>query len=313
VDVITVTYRSARHVGGCIGSVLRSPLVESVVVVDNASGDGSPIAARDAGARVVVANDENVGFARAVNQGLEHTTASRVLLLNPDARLEPAALGRLEALFTADPRVAIVAPLLRDERGRLRAGAGRAATVARRVGLCVPLVGRAPAFRPEYGLPSCEDPPRAVAEAGYVFGAAMLVDRRFLEEAGGFDERFFLFAEDEDLCRRARLAGRRVLIDGGAVADHVGGASSPDEAAMEGQRLFSTWRLFDKWEGRRAAEAYHLGVLWAFQMRAAAASLSPPTRRTIEGTARLFDEAVQSGADPLKRPTSARGRAEDGR
>jgi len=292
-----VTYRSARHVSGCVGSVLRSPLVESVVVVDNASGDGSPNAARDAGARIVVANDENVGFARAVNQGLEHATASRVLLLNPDARLEPAALGRLEALLAADPRVAIVAPLLRDERGRLRAGAGRAATVARRVGLCVPLLGRAPAFRPEYGLPS-GDTSRAVAEAGYVFGAAMLVDRRFLEEAGGFDERFFLFAEDEDLCRRARLAGRRVLIDGGAVADHVGGASSPDEAAMEAQRLFSTWRLFDKWEGRLAAGAYHRGIVSAFLLREACAAAGG-TPRSLGRTRRLFDAAVRSGCEPL--------------
>ena len=298
VDVITVTYRSARHVGDCIACAVRSPLVRDVIVVDNASDDGSADAAERAGARTVVVNSENAGFARAVNQALRRATAPRVLLLNPDARVEPEGLALLHSLLAADPSVALAAPLLRDEAGAVRAGAGRPATVGRRVGLCVPLAGRAPALSPEYRLAREQERGGFVAHAGYVFGAVVLADRAFLEAAGGFDERFFLFAEDEDLCRRAHAAGRRVLLDGRWAARHAGGASTGDAAAVEAQRLYSTWKLFDKWGGGRQAAAYHHGVVGAFLLRELAAA-DGDARRAVRRTRRLLDAAVRSGAEPL--------------
>src|SRR5690606_27038519 len=115
----------------------------------------------------------------------------------------------------------------------------------------------------------------------YVYGAAMLVDRRFLTACGGLDERFFLFAEDEDLCRQARAAGRRVVLDGRAVAGHAGGASCPEEPLTEAQRLFSTWRLLEKWDGPRAAAAYRRGIVAAFAARAAAAANDAARRGDI--------------------------------
>ena len=147
--------------------------------------------------------------------------------------------------------MAVAGPLLRDEDGVLTAGAGRAATLVTRVGQCVPLVGRARRLRPDYAVPREPSERSGPVDVGYLYGAAMLVDRRFLGACGGLDERFFLFAEDEDLCRQARMAGRRVVLDGRAEAAHVGGASCADGPLIEAQRLFSTWRLFQKWGGRR--------------------------------------------------------------
>jgi N-acetylglucosaminyl-diphospho-decaprenol L-rhamnosyltransferase len=294
-----VTYQSARHVAACLEAVGSSPQVKRLIVVDNASTDGSADAARAAGAGDVLENRRNGGFACAVNRGLGVSDSGLVLLLNPDAVLEPASLSHLCATIERVPGAAIVAPLLRDGDGMAHAGAGRLATVGRRVGLCLPVAGRAPAFRPQYRLPDGEQP--GVADVGYVFGAALLVDGRFLARAGGLDERYFLFAEDEDICRQAHRAGRRVLLDGGATAAHAGGASSGDEAAIEAQRLCSTWRLFAKWDGSRHAAAYHRGILAAFRLRAAAAALDAPRRASIGRTARLFDEAVRTGVDPLVR------------
>jgi GT2 family glycosyltransferase len=320
VDAIIVTYQSSFHVGGAIACLAAASEVGRVIVVDNASGDESAAAARLAGADVVRQNTRNVGFASAVNLGLQDAAADFVLLLNPDARLAPDALRRMVATLAREHEAAIVAPLLRDN-GRMSTGAGRTATVARRVGLCIPLVGRARCLRPEYPPPPVDG--SAVARAvdvDYVFGAAMLLARDFLQGAGGLDERFFLFAEDEDICRCARAAGRRVLLDGGAVADHIGGASCPDGTATEAQRLFSTYRLLAKWDGPRAATAYHHGIMGAFGLRTAAAragltntvprAIPPaPTSRTTAAevwrTARLFDEAVRSGLDPLVRLQAA--------
>ncbi len=299
VDVIVVAYRSAPHIGLCLDSIACSPQVEQVIVVDNASGDGSVEVARKAGARVVIENSRNAGFARAVNQGLYWATADLVLLLNPDAVLDASSLASLCHTMEHFAGAAIVAPLLRDDRGAVQAGAGSVSTASRRVGLCLPLAGRLPAFRPQYRLPTDPRLRSAVVEAGYVFGAAMLLDHRFIALKGGLDERYFLFAEDEDVCRQAHAAGRRVLLDGRALARHVGGASSSDEPAIEAQRLVSTWRLLGKWDGPRAAVAYHHGIMGAFRLRTTGSAWNTAKRASINRTARLFDAAVRTGVDPL--------------
>lgn len=270
-------------------------------MVDNASSDGSADVARDREADVVIANDRNLGFARAVNLGLAACSSEHVLLLNPDAELGQAALASMRAVLREQTGAAIVAPLLRDPEGVTQSGAGRFATLTRRVGLCLPLGGRVPYFRPQYRLLPDLLTAGRVIDVDYVFGAAMLVDRAFLAAAGGLDERFFLFAEDEDICRQARVAGRRVLLHTRVVARHIGGASCADETRTEAQRLYSTYLLFGKWRGQRAARAYHAGIVCASQLRvvAARAERRPEPAAAIGRMGRLFDDAVRSGVDPL--------------
>jgi len=270
-------------------------------VVDNASSDGSADVARDREADVVIANDRNLGFARAVNLGLAACSSEHVLLLNPDAELGQAALASMRAVLREQTGAAIVAPLLRDPEGVTQSSAGRFATLTRRVGLCLPLGGRVPYFRPQYRLLPDLLTAGRVIDVDYVFGAAMLVDRAFLAAAGGLDERFFLFAEDEDICRQARVAGRRVLLHTRVVARHIGGASCADETRTEAQRLYSTYLLFGKWRGQRAARAYHAGIVCASQLRvvAARAERRPEAAAAIGRMGRLFDDAVRSGVDPL--------------
>lgn len=289
VDTIIVTYGSARQIPSCLTSLAESDAVSRVIVVDNASSDGSAEAARRAGA-VVIENVRNVGFARAVNIGLVEAggaadPAGHILLLNPDARLGAKALRALCLAFEADPRVAVAGPLLRAEDGTLTAGSARTATLFTGVGQCVPVLGRSRRLRPGYRLPGDPDVLRATVDVGYLFGAAMLVDRRFLTACGGLDERFFLFAEDEDICRQARADGRRVVLIGRAEAAHVGGASSSDVPLTEAQRLFSTWRLFEKWDGR--------GV-----RRGITAASSRPSRRASPPRRSTRRPARASGARP---------------
>jgi N-acetylglucosaminyl-diphospho-decaprenol L-rhamnosyltransferase len=308
VDVIIVTYDSVRQVPMCLGPLVDNDRVSEIVVVDNGSVDGSAEAARQSGASIVVVNEANLGFARAVNIGLRSTSAELVLLLNPDASVDADTLGLLSRDLEADPSVAMVGPLLRDETGALSAGAARAATLSRRIGECVPLIGRVSGVQAEYTLPRDPGVLGKAIDVGYVYGAAMLVDRRFFLECGGLDERFFLFAEDEDLCRQARRSGRRVLLDGRALAEHARGANCPSVPLTEAQRLFSSWRLFQKWAGRARAAAYHYGIRAAFSLRAAAA-LDPGVRADIILAACLFDEAVRTNTDPLVRVGAGVGRA----
>lgn len=290
-------------------SVRAAAAVGRVIVVDNTSDDGSVSAAHAAGADVVVENGSNLGFARAVNTGLKGSTADLVLLLNPDAELGPKSLASMCGTLHREPGAVIVAPLLRGAGGAVTAGAGRFATLPRRVGLCVPVVGRARYFSPQYHLCPAALSAGAALEVDYVYGAAMLIDGAFLRQASGLDERFFLFAEDEDICRQARAAGRRVLLDTRAVAAHVGGASCGDEALTEAQRLYSTYLLFDKWRGSRAAAAYHAGIVSASWLRVgeARAGRRPDAAVDIARMSAAFDDAVRRGVQPLlaTRPAAA--------
>lgn len=295
--------------GRCLAALRGSDGVNRVIVVDNASDDGSAEVARRAGADVVLQNGVNVGFAAAVNTGLAHATAEHTLLLNPDAELRPGALAGLLRALLGTTAAVVAAPLLRDHAGRLHSGAGRFATVPRRVGLCLPLARRVPALRHEYHLSEAQLRDGRPLLVDYVFGAAMLVDHHFLADSGGLDERFFLFAEDEDLCRRARHAGRRVVLATQAVAQHAGGASCGDEALTEAQRLYSNYRLLEKWHGRRAAGAYHGGLLvalWARQVAALAAG-RPSQAATVVRLNEAFASAVRDGSDPLRPPQPPAG------
>jgi GT2 family glycosyltransferase len=208
------------------------------LVVDNASTDGSTAAvlARFPGARVIV-NAENVGFARACNQGARETRAPFVLFLNPDATLAPGALAALVALLEARPRVGIAGPRTRSSNGEIQVSTGADLSLVsewrqRRL-------VRGVARRDPRALAEAEARHAVEHEPGWVSGACLLARREALDAVSGFDERFFLYEEDADLCRRVRAAGFEVLFTPEAEARHARGRSmarAPERARLEYHR-----------------------------------------------------------------------------
>ena len=184
-----------------------------LVVVDNASSDGTrALLAEWAGRsdRVeVIENAVNVGFATAANRAVREAGAGRdVLVLNPDVELPgPGPVEALARALVERPRAGIVAPRLVGADGIVQPTARRPASLPAMLG-SLPTVARlAPPLRSAYERylgPSLADEPRSV---GWVIGAAMLVRREAFDAVGGFDEGFFLYMEDADLCRRLHLAG----------------------------------------------------------------------------------------------------------
>ena len=274
VDVIIVTYNSAASLGAAVSSARACPQVGHIIVVDNASTDGSADVGRQGGADEVIGSPENLGFAKAVNLGLRHTDAGLILLLNPDAHIDEACLTRLLDALAAHRGAAIAAPVLTDASGQLALGAVRFSTLINRVGMCLPLLGHMAALRPEYRFTQHIVSEGVVTPVESLWGAVMLLDGSFLRAVGGLDERFFLFSEDEDLCRQAREQGRSVLLVGGARAFHEGGASSSDASLREARRLFAAYQLVEKWEGRRRADLFRRGIAAAFHLREAAFALA---------------------------------------
>ena len=201
------------------------------VVVDNASTDGSAsaVAALSPGASLI-SNVANVGFGRAVNQAVAASSAPLLLLVNPDCQLRPGALAALRAVIDTEPSCAIVGPKILDPDGRIQ-GSARGDP-----DMLTGLFGRTGELRMRLPLSSAARRNVVVDEAiasgadsvrvDWVSGACMLIRRAALEAVGGFDERYFLYWEDADICRRLRQRGHQIRYAPGAVAVHSVGRSS---------------------------------------------------------------------------------------
>jgi len=224
VDVVIVSYRSAATLRGCAEPLCALPDVH-VTVVDNASPDDTPAAV--AGLPLeLVRSPRNGGFSYGCNLGARHGSAPLLLFLNPDARIGAAGLEALRCALSAHPSAALVGPRIREPDGELawsqRRFPRQRSTFAQ--ALFLHRVRPRAAWTDElirdaaaYERPAAPD---------WVSGACMLVRRTAFESVGGFDEDFFLYCEDTDLCRRLRDAGHEIRFEPAAEAAHVGGASS---------------------------------------------------------------------------------------
>jgi GT2 family glycosyltransferase len=231
--VVLVNYNSGDELARALQSVADelAMLPWQGIVVDNASSDSSTAAVESFSDHVaLVRNEVNVGFARGVNQGVSLTSAPYVLILNPDCRLRSGALPILRAVLDAQPECAIVGPRILDPDGSIQGSArGDPDMLTGLFGRTTFLRTLAP-FLPAARRNVVVD--RALASGAtssvvdWLSGACMLARREALQAVGGFDERFFLYWEDADLCRRLRARGLHVRYVPGAVAVHRVGQSS---------------------------------------------------------------------------------------
>ena len=269
VDAVVVTHQSAAEVARCVAAARHCPALRRVIVVDNASSDGSADAARRAGADVVIESEANSGFARGVNLGLKKASADFVLLLNPDAVLTDDALDRLTQCLAADPIAVMAGPVLVSPAGRDAGGGRRFSTPVNRLLWHLPLPCHPSWSTPDYPKLRRPPGPRRPMPVDYLWGAALLCRRSFLEGIGGLDERFFLYSEDEDLGRQAHARGLRSILVRDAVVMHVGGASTGDEALAQARIERSNALLLEKWNGPAAAAAFRAGIGPVLSLRTA--------------------------------------------
>lgn len=224
-DAVLVSYNSRDHLRFSVAPLTTIEGVR-VLVTDNASTDESVTSIADLPVDVL-ALSENRGFGAGCNAGWRRGSSPLVLFLNPDATIDEESLRSLAGVLESEEKVGLVAPRILEPDGslafsqrrfpRLRSTYARALflhRIFRRAAWADELV-RDPAA---YERPSSPD---------WVSGACMLVRRSVLERVDGFDERFFLYCEDKDLCRRIREAGHEVRYEPTATARHHGGASAP--------------------------------------------------------------------------------------
>jgi GT2 family glycosyltransferase len=222
VAVVIPTWNCLGDLRACVESARAQGGVEAeLVVVDNGSEDGTVGYLESEGVQHV-ALPNNLGFAKAVNLGVEATGSPLVMVLNADATLEPGCLERLAATLAADQSLGGAQPLiLQLERGA-RSERDATDSLVYSQGQALTTDGRG--HEEGTGQPRASAPGERREIFG-VCGAACLLRRELLVGLGGYDERYFAFCEDVDLNVRGRIAGWAFALEPGAVAWHLGGAA----------------------------------------------------------------------------------------
>lgn len=226
IAAIVVACDSGPWLGECVRRLQASQPPIEVVVVDNASRDGS-IEALPEGL-TLLSNAVNRGFASACNQGARASSAPFLAFVNPDVLLAADTLARLLDKLRGRREIGLIGACLRDAKGRLDPACRRRDPTPWRA--LMSLTGLARMSRRWPALAGIEaDPvpmPEYIEYPDAVSGALMLMPRSVFEQIGGFDEGYFLHGEDLDLCRRVRKAGWRVALAGDVEVLHLRGTSS---------------------------------------------------------------------------------------
>jgi GT2 family glycosyltransferase len=226
ISIVIVNFNARVHLEHCLASLFLAPpsVPHDIVVVDNASTDGSVDRVREQWPAVmVIARRTNGGFAAANNDGIRATRGELILLLNNDTIVPPGAVDALVTRLLADPAAAIAGPRLVDASGNAELSFGRMISPATELrqkivmGLQARQVGAVTRW--------VERATRRERYVDWVSGAALLVRRSDAEAAGLLDERFFLYTEDVDFCAAVRSRGRRVLFTPAAEFVHLRGRS----------------------------------------------------------------------------------------
>lgn len=261
VSVIIVNWNTRQLLADCLDSLIKTAdrLSLEYIVVDNGSTDGSQVmlAERYPQARLMT-NQENVGFGRANNQGMDVAQGRYALLFNSDALATPGFLQRMVALADANSKIGMVGAHLLNQDGSFQASHTRFPTLWREFlilsGLGRKLYGY---YFPSHG----PEEEKGQQKVDYVEGACMLVRLDAYRQAGGFDPAFFMYAEEVDWCFSFQKAGWEIWYDPGAKVIHLGGGSSGNRRTSREADLYQgRVRFFRKHYGNAAANLLKLQI-----------------------------------------------------
>jgi N-acetylglucosaminyl-diphospho-decaprenol L-rhamnosyltransferase len=273
-SVVIVSWNVRPLLERCLASVLHSAedsqLSCELVVVDNASSDGSAdmVRQRFPVAKLLVA-EANLGFTRGNNLGLAQAGGDHLLLLNPDTEIIGNALAVLVQHMDAQPDMGVLGPRLLFPDGRTQPSRRRFPTLATAFvesTVVQQWLPRLPILKRYYMQDRSDDEEQDV---DWVVGACMLVRRQAWEQVGPLDERFFMYSEELDWCRRFKAGGWRVAYLPSALVIHYEGQSSNQVVAARHIHFQSSKVLyFRKYYGARAGELLRCFVLatYLFQL-----------------------------------------------
>jgi hypothetical protein len=253
VFVIVLNYNGRKYLKDCLSSLASQTYANcGVIVCDNASTDNSiKYIKRNFPSTIIIRNKKNLGFAKGNNVAIKFALkegADYVFLLNNDTILEKDLIERLIKVAMTDNKIGIVGPKILDIRNP---------SLVHEVGMTCDIFGFPIAIRQQ------ESGKQTISEVFYVSGCAMLIKQEVLNKVGLFDEEYFMFAEDLDLCWRAQLTGYLVFVDRAARVYHASGGSITGGIIKERSYSTNVRRIFlrEKNTLRTLIKNYSIGNL----------------------------------------------------
>jgi GT2 family glycosyltransferase len=295
VAVVTVTHQSADLIERCVASVAKAA---QVIVIDNASDDGTPVVVRRAAGKAqVIESPVNRGFGTGCNQGFEKIEVEFALLMGPDSTIDGTSLTALVDAADRWPDAGLLGPAIIAPDGHVELS--HDLDLFERIGAGKRLDG---GLVPEG--PLC---------AGHLSGAILLVRMSALRKVGGFDPNIFLYYEDDDLCIRMRRAGYTLILVPEARATHIGGGSSRSSLGIHWRKFWHmAWsRLYieAKYHGRSAAMIVAARQAPKFLVKALGYALIFNHRKGVRDAARFAGTvAWLLGVGAMPHTSSAPGR-----
>lgn len=288
--IVVVNWNTRALLQACLESIFATVRTTPfhVIVIDNASTDGSPQFVRTQYPQVeLIANSENKGFARANNQALAQANAEAILLLNSDAQLLPDTEDELVRVLKQETNAAAVAPRLLNPNRTFQAGPNDAISLTSELLLAF---GVARLLRNGYFPGYGPDAPRR--EYAWVGGTCMLLRRKTIDQIGMLDPDYFMYTEEADWCHRARQAGWEILYEPALAAIHYGGASSRNNAGRMRAELYkSKLVFFSKHRPHWEYETLRAVLMLTSLVKSGAYHLAA---RLSEGRAQLYAERALS-------------------
>ncbi|HZQ66948.1 MAG TPA: glycosyltransferase family 2 protein [Terriglobales bacterium] len=263
-SIVIVTWNGKRYALECLESLRANggKCPTEIIVVDNASTDGTPEAIRIQFPEVhVIQNCDNLGFAKANNIGVRQSRGKYVCLINSDVVVPPGCLDRMLAWMEAHEDVGIMGPKMLCPDGSVGLSVMRLPTVWNSLCSALALNSVFPKSKLFAGFSIKTTDVQAIRDVEVVTGWFWMASQIALGQVGGLDERFFMYGEDIDWCHRFRKAGWRVVFFGEAEALHYGGASSMDAPAWSYVEMRRANRqYFQKHHGTLGAIGYTLVI-----------------------------------------------------
>lgn len=265
-SIIIVSWNVEELLENCLRSVLaQDDLALQIIVVDSASSDGSAAMVAEKFPDVaLVACEENVGFPRGNNIGLERANGRFILLLNPDTIIHDDALAKMVTYFEENPQVGVLGPKLLNADGTVQSSRRRFPTMKTAFFESTWLQPCAPqSVLDDYYVRDVDDGETAVVD--WVMGACLLTRQEVVAQVGGLDEAYFMYSEELDFCRRVHASGWQVVYYPQAQVTHLSGMSS-EQAVTHRHINFNQAKLryFRKYHGRFAAASLRLFLLASY-------------------------------------------------
>jgi hypothetical protein len=270
-SIITVNYNTRELIAKCLGSVVNAGkgMEYEIVVVDNDSRDGSRdyLASLRMNERFqVILNRENVGFARANNQAVAQCHGRYIMLLNPDTEVAGSSLAESVRFMDRAADVGIMGPCIVDPNGRELRVCRKYSLLTQDLFEWMPFLNRMHLVSRNYR--NGEMDYTKVSDVDYIQGACMVIRRSALEDTGLLDERYFMYAEEEDLCRRMKERKWRVVYNPGVRIMHHWGGATRKERFQKFDILFeSKYLYFKKFYGNAYAGLFRKTMMEVMRFR----------------------------------------------